>query len=186
MIGNLRSIVLLALASIALVVTLASCAKAVGVRSPMFALAAVGGTLGFVVVTGTVLPWRLPRRLRPMFSWELAGELYRILGVTAFGALLRRPPLRYFNASVYLSGRARALETVQTDVIAAEGAHFWAFLLSLPLLGYLMLHRSWEGVVWILALSTVIHVYPSLHLRHTRARLQHVGQRGSRAKRATS
>jgi hypothetical protein len=65
--------------------------------SPWFVLMAMLCFLGFVAFARPLFLLRLPRWLRKVHLWETRGKLYRVLGVQAFGGLLRRTPLRLLN-----------------------------------------------------------------------------------------
>ena len=65
-------------------------------------------------------------------------------------------------------------------MIAAEAAHIWAALLTLPIVAGLAMRGSWIAVAWITAFSVVVNLYPVLHLRMMRAKVEAVIRRRAR------
>ena len=176
----LRFLALLVLGLLAFGGSLFLAAKALGVDSPVFAFAVVGATLGFVVVTMPVIRWPLPGAVMGIRAWEQSDAVYRQLGTAQFGALLRRSPFRHFNSTVYVRGRPGAVVATRQNMIAAEAAHIWAALLTLPIVAGLAMRGSWIAVAWITAFSVVVNLYPVLHLRMMRAKVEAVIRRRAR------
>jgi hypothetical protein len=168
---TLRIVAVLALALAGFSAVLVSAAMALGYRSPVFGFCVVGATLGLIVVTLPVVRWRLPESLVRADSRGVDAT-YRALGVTAFGALLRRPPLRWFNSTVYVRDGAEPLAAARDNMLAAEAAHFWALVLTLPFLAWLAWHGAWPAIASMLATHAVLNVYPALHLRLMRVRIE--------------
>jgi Glycosyl-4,4'-diaponeurosporenoate acyltransferase len=104
--------------------------------------------------------------------------MYHRLRVPPFGRLLRNTPLRYLNPAVYLSRKHPDPPKVYRQIEAAEAAHFWAALLFTPYIGYVWLRGNHlrEAVV-LLLFQIFFNVYPILHLRIVRGRLDRVVQR---------
>jgi hypothetical protein len=104
--------------------------------------------------------------------WELQGELYRGLAVPQFGALLRNTPLRVLNTSVYFApGRPDPLQ-VRRHLESAEASHFLAAVLLVPYVIFCGWSGWWGVVAGFLIVEIVGHVYPILHLRWVRGRLE--------------
>jgi hypothetical protein len=144
----------------------------VGYRSPLFAVIAAADALGVVALTRPAFHWGLPAFLRSAREWERTGRLYRLLGVPQFGALLRRPPLRYLNTMVYVRGHGAELAQVRSSILDAEGAHFWAVMLTIPLIGYDLSRGWWDSVLGVLAFHIALNAYPTFHLRSVRIRIE--------------
>jgi hypothetical protein len=151
---------------------LAMLGRYTGYRSPFFALIAVADILGFVALTRAVLPWGLPRPLRPLRAWERTEKLYRLLGAAWFGMLIRVPPFRYLDSTVYLGARRGELAQLRSNVLRAEGAHFWGTLLTFPLLAYWLLNGWWDSLLCVAVFHVVLNLYPVIHLRLVRARIE--------------
>jgi hypothetical protein len=175
--GIIRRIVLLALSSAVAVLVVFLYAHNLGLRSPIAALSVVGAALGIVSVNLFTVRWSVPKALLPVRTWEASGRAYALLGVSIYGALLRRPPLRYFNTSVYVGERRANLPSTYANFLRAEGAHFWAFTFTTPLVFYELIHQWWDGFGWLLLFNAIFNVYPVLHLRQVRARLEFLMQR---------
>ena len=142
------------------------------VASPWFVLVAMVCVLGLAFVAQPIVMIRMPRPLRAIRAWEAGGgRVYRALGVSAYGALLRRTPLRLFNRDVYLRSGLRDTARVFEELEAAEASHFWAAVLVAPYMAYLVLHAMWAPLVWIALAQVFINLYPIMHLRLTRHRL---------------
>jgi hypothetical protein len=167
-------IVLLALSFIMAVFVVFLSVRGFGFHSPMTALSAVGAALCIVVVNLSTICWSIPKGLLPVRAWEASGPAYTLLGISIYGALLRRPPLRYFNTTVYVGGRRAGLPSTYANILEAEAAHFWAFTFTAPLMIYELTHKWWDGFGWLLLFNAIFNIYPCLHLRRVRARLEQV------------
>lgn len=152
----------------AIVAGLCAWGRAVGPGDPLFAAVAGFTLLGLLDLA------RYFVRFRPLLgaprSWEARGRVYRLLGVRAFGAGLRRPPLRWFNPRVYrgAAGDSRMLAAALEE---AEGSHTLAFVAVTLYTGLAAWQGWWPAALALLALNVGANVYPILHLRHCRARL---------------
>lgn len=148
--------------------------RGVGMDSPLTAFCAACGALGIVVVNSSTIRWSLPEPVKLIRHWEISGSVYRLLGVSIFGSLLRRPPLRYTNTSVYTERHRGDLAKTHSSILKAETAHFWAFAFTLPLIAYQIACRSWRGLFWLMLFNALFHVYPGLHLRSVRGRIESI------------
>jgi hypothetical protein len=148
---------------------------AVGVTSPWFALLAMLCFLGLAAFARPLFPIRAPRSLMKLRSWELA--YCDILGVPAYGELLKRSPLRYLNPAVYLNTYQGDYSTVCANIKATEAAHFWAALLVVPYMIYAAAQHKWSTLAAFVAIQVLGNLYPILHLRLVRGRLQQLTDR---------
>jgi hypothetical protein len=148
---------------------------AVGVTSPWFALLAMLCFLGLSAFARPLFLMRVPRSLAKLRSWE--PEYYCHLGVPAFGELLKRPPLRYLNPVVHLKTNQGDYSTVCRHIKATEAAHFWAALLVVPYMIYAALQHKWTALAGFVAIQVLGNIYPILHLRLVRGRLQRLADR---------
>jgi hypothetical protein len=142
--------------------------------------------LGLLDLAMPLVQLRLPRSIRDVRSWEIRGGPYRALGVPAFGAFLRGSPLRRLNQTVYIKGFSRDLMVVRTCIQSAEAAHFWGGLATMPYLSLAWIRGWWGTLTAVILFDLVANVYPILHLRSVRARieqtLQHKSSRHRRKK----
>jgi hypothetical protein len=145
--------------------------------SPWFVCVAMICFLGLAFVAQPLVIIRMPRLLRTIRAWEIEGRLYRALGVPAFGRLLRRTPLRLFNRDVYLRDGLRDTRTVGAELEAAEASHFWAALLVAPYMVHFTLMGMWSALLGISLAQALINVYPVMHLRLSRYRLDRLASR---------
>ena len=171
---RLRDILILLAVAGAFVVSLRLIGRVVGFTSPWFALLVMLCFLGLVGMARTLFVLRLPRWLRPVRVWEVKGGLYRRLHVPAFGEVLRRTPLRYLQPLVYLSRYPGEPAKVQYQIEGAEAAHFWAAALLVPYMVFAGVQNWWSVVGWLMVVQVVGNVYPILHLRWVRGRLQRI------------
>lgn len=139
--------------------------------SPLSAIFIIFLALGFTALFRPLIVMRPPIPLRHVRSWELNGELYRVLGVRGFGRLLRRSLLRYFNSAVYLSRWHGDIAAVASHMEAAEAAHLWAMTLTIPYILYAAFQKRWMTVLSSIVFNLGLNVYPILHLRLARGRL---------------
>jgi len=174
------SIVLLAISYAVAVWVVLFTARGVGFNSPLMAFCAVCLALGIVVVNSSTIHWSLPKALKPIRVWEASGAAYVLLGVALCGALLRRPPFRYLNPSVYVGTHSANLSKAYANILQAETAHFWALTCTVPLICYEITFQCWHGLGWLILFNVLFNVYPDLHLRRVRAQLESVMVRRAR------
>lgn len=149
----------------------------IGASSPWLGLLAMFYFLGLVKTARPFCLLRMPRPLRSVRSWEIEKSLYRRMLVHRFGKLLRETPLRYLNTDVYLSRESTDLAVILRMAESAEAAHFWAALLFTPYIGYVWLSGQELVATVFLAIQVLFNIYPILHLRIVRARLNHLVRR---------
>ena len=167
-----RLIILPAISFAAAVWVVLFTARGVGLNSPLTAFCAVCTALGIVVVNSSTIHWSLPKALKPIRVWEASGAAYILLGISVYGALLRRPPFRSFNTSVYVGAHRADLGKTYAGILKAETAHFWALTFTAPLICYEITCQYWHGLVWLILFNALFNIYPGLHLRKVRARLE--------------
>ena len=148
-------------------------------ESPWFVVTAMVCVLGLAFLARPLVPFRMPRGARRVRGWE-ARVLYRRLGVPAFGSLLRNTPLRFLNTDVYLAAGARSPRELAVRLEEAEASHFWAALLVAPYMIRLLLQGACAALFWIAVAQVLLNLYPIMHLRLTRYRLERVASRASR------
>jgi len=175
-----RLIILLAISCAAAIWLVLFAARGVGLNSPLTAFCAVCVALGIVVLNSSAIHWSLPKALKPIRAWESSGAAYVLLGVSICGALLRRPPFRYFNTSVYAGEHCANLGKTYASILKAETAHFWALTFTAPLICYEITCQYWHGLVWLILFNALFNIYPGLHLRKVRARLEPLMMRRGR------
>ena len=174
---KLRDLIVLLVIAAFFGITLNLFRSAVGVTSPWFALIVMLDFLGLVAFARPLFLLKLPPFLRQLRAWEVRGRIYKALGVPAFGALLRRTPLHYLNLQVYLRRNPDDPGEVHAQIEAAEAAHFWAALLLVPHMIYACVQNRWSVVAWLMVVQLVANVYPIMHLRWVRARMQRLRDR---------
>ncbi|MCU0251917.1 MAG: hypothetical protein MUE61_17095 [Vicinamibacterales bacterium] len=147
--------------------------------SPWFVVVAMICFLGLAFVAQPIVMIRMPRSLRTIRAGEVHGGFYRAVGVPAFGRLLRRTPLRLFNMDVYLRNGLADTARVGAELEAAEASHLVAAVLVAPYMVYLGLGHEWAPLAWITLAQALINVYPIMHLRLTRHRLERLAAKRS-------
>ncbi len=168
--NKLRDLTVLLLAAIAFAASLVLFRRAVGFTSPWFGLTAMLSALGLVALARPLFLLKLPGFFRRNCEWEARGRLYKAPGVQVFGALLGRTPLRHLNQFVYLTRRGN-LSMVQAQIDSAEAAHILAAGLLIPHMVYACVQRWWGAVVWLMIVQLAVNLYPILHLRSVRVRI---------------
>jgi hypothetical protein len=166
--------------AVAIVAGLALWGYAAGLDSPWFATTAGFTLLGLLDLARYFV--RLSPPLGGIRRWEPRSTLYRILGVRAFGRLLRRPPLRLLNRHVYRVASHDSIRLLR-ELEGAEAAHTIALLLVGVYLGLAAVEGWWRAFAGLAMLNLAVNLYPILHLRLTRARvaaLPACGDRGHR------
>lgn len=150
------------------------------VTSPWFVLIAMVCFLGLAFVAQPVVMLSMPGPLRGIRRWEAEGRWYRALRVPEYGRLLRRTPLRLFNRDVYLSDGRQDTGRVLEELEAAEASHFWGAMLVLPYMAYLAGQGAWAALLGFSLAQMFINVYPIMHLRLARHRLDRLAARRPR------
>ena len=56
--------------------------------------------------------------------------------------------------------------------MGAEGAHFWGVVLTIPLFIFGAIHELWWMLSWVVLVQIVLNLYPVMHLRQVRARIE--------------
>jgi len=161
-------------------VSFAMLIRVIGTSSPWLVLLLMFYFLGLTKVAEPLFMLRMPSRLRLLRPWELDGRLYRRLGVPGFGRILRQTPLRYMNTAVYLDGKHGDPLQVRVGGESAEASHFWAAVLLMPYIGIAALNGTWEVVAWFSLVQVLVNVYPIMHLRQMRGRLDKLLRRNRR------
>ncbi len=140
--------------------------------SPWFVIVAMICSLGLAAVARPVVPIRVPPAWRRVRRWETHGRAYRWLGVRAFGRLLRRTPLRWLNLDVYAGQGPLDPGRLQYQLEAAEASHTHAGLLVVPYMALLAARGEWGTLCVVSAVQVLGNVYPVMHLRLSRYRLE--------------
>jgi hypothetical protein len=166
-----------AIFAVFMVLSLVAFGRTVGVDSLWFGLVASFSLLGLMDLAMPFIRIRLPSSLRNVRPWEERGGAYRSLGVPAFGAFLRGTPVRLLNRRVYLEAHPRDLERIRIQVENAEAAHFWGGMATLPYLGLAWIRGWWGNLAAVVLFNLVVNVYPILHLRSVRGRLERASRR---------
>jgi len=168
--------VVLLLATIAsFAVSFAMLRQLIGLGSPWMGLLLMLCLLGTARIADPIHQLRMPAGVREIRPWELNGDLYETLAVPQFGGLLRNTPLRLLNPEVYVSRRDPAKLVRQLE--AAEAAHFWATLVLMPWVVGCVVSGRGGALAILLVVQVVGNIYPILHLRLARGRLERVVRR---------
>jgi len=169
------------LAALAIAGSLWVLGRSVGFLSPWFGVTAAFCLLGLMDLARPYFRLPLPRLLGKIRPEQGRGSGYRsfwrLLGVYAFGAFLRRTPLRLLNRRVYLSSSPRDVASILAHLEQAEAAHFWDSVATLPYLVLAGVQSRWSTVACVPLFDLVVNVYPMLHLRTVRARIARVSRR---------
>jgi hypothetical protein len=175
---KLRDYIVLLVVGAAFAFSLVLFRRAVDVTSPWFGLMVMLDFLGLVAFARPMMRLRLPGFLRTTRDSEATGGLYKALHVPAFGALLRRTPLRRLNPLVYLK-QIQSPSLVQAQIESAEAAHLIAAVLLVPYIAYACVEGRWGAVAWLMLVQIVFNFYPILHLRWVRIRMNRLQHRGA-------
>ncbi len=150
--------------------------EALGPGSPWMPVMYFLCYLGIAKFAEPIYHLKLPSSLHEVRPWEMRGQVYRRLAVPAFGTLLRDTPIRLVNTSVYVSG-PRDLQRTLRQIESAEAIHFWGALLLMPYLVYCAWRGQWEVFGCLAILQVLGNLYPIMHLRSVRGRLERVRRR---------
>ncbi|HYV20985.1 MAG TPA: hypothetical protein VFC25_18370 [Verrucomicrobiae bacterium] len=168
--------VLLLLATVAaFAVSLVMLQQVLGPGSPWMGLMVMLCLLGTARFADPICQLRMPWALRAVRPWELNGDFSERLLVPQFGGLLRTTPLRLLNPEVYVSRRDPVRLVRQLE--AAEASHFWATLVLIPWQVWCAISGRWGIFALFLVIQLLGNIYPILHLRLARGRLERVIRR---------
>jgi len=120
---------------------------------------------------------RVPEPIRAVRPREGKGAGYGLPGVAAFGFLLRQPPLRHLNPVVYLTKGRPDLAGTCRLVEAAEAAHLYAAVVLLPWIAHAWSLGQVGSALVLVLVEVFFNIYPILHLRGVRGRLERSLQR---------
>lgn len=165
-----------------LAVSFALLGGVIGFSSPWLVLLLMFYFLAIAKVAEPLFRLRMPVVLRPLRRWEMEAVVYRRFGVLRYGRLLRQTPLRHLNSAVYLDRERTGPLKVRLQAESAEASHFWAAILFLPYLVLAGLNGMWTVVVWFSLAQLLVNIYPILHLRYVRGRLDQILRRIQAAK----
>lgn len=172
-----RSIVVLAGTAAGFAASLVLLQSVLGTSTPWLGLLGMFYLLGLSKVAEPLFLLRMPKALRAIRPFETDGAIYRRVLVPRYGKLLRDTPLRYLNLAVYLTRKQPNLTRLYRLTEAAEAAHFWAALLFTPYIGYVWWAGHRREAALFLLIQVLFNVYPILHLRVVRGRLNRILQR---------
>jgi hypothetical protein len=145
--------------------------EAIGSKSPWLGLLLMFYFMGLAKFGESFFVLPLPGCIRDVRAWETMGTTYQRLGVQRFGQLLRLPPLRFLNSEVHLAGGQRDLQALYRYAASSEANHFWAGLLFTPYIAYVWAQGHKGIATLFLVIQVLFNVYPILHLRLLRGRL---------------
>jgi Glycosyl-4,4'-diaponeurosporenoate acyltransferase len=177
---HLRRLMAVVGAGLTLTLGLVMLAQVIGYTSPWIALLLMFDLVAVAKVAEPLFVLRMPAILGRLRPWEYTGMFYRQVGVRLFGTVLRNTPLRFLNTGVYLSSNVKDLHGLYRRVASSEASHFWAALLFLAYIAYLYLSGQPRIATGFFAVQVLFNIYPILHLRLLRARLDEILQRQER------
>jgi len=149
--------------------------EVLGSGSPWLGLLLMFYFMGLARAGEPLYVLRVPGFLREVAGWETRGPAYRRLGVQGFGRLLRETPLRFLNTSVYRGNQD--LQSLYRQASSAEAIHFWAAVLFTPYMVVVFVRGHAGAALCFLVVQVLFNLYPILHLRLLRARLDALRRR---------
>jgi hypothetical protein len=143
----------------------------IGFASPWLALLLMFNFLGIAKFAEPLFMLRMPKALYALRRWETEGDALRRLGVFGFAKFLRRTPLRHLNSRVYLDRQHRDPLKVRRQAESGEATHFWGAVLFTPYIALTAVTGHWGIAITFSLAQVLVNIYPILHLRHIRGRL---------------
>lgn len=119
----------------------------------------------WLAILGAVVRLPIPARLLRALPGEPALLMNPWSGVPAFGALLKRTPLRRLGGPVFLAAASGDPRKVREAMVAAQGIHLWALVGSVPWIVRWAILGRWAPVGAALLVHGVLNLAPVLHLR---------------------
>jgi len=151
--------------------------QALGAGSPWLGLLPMFCLLGLAKLAEPLFLLRVPEPIRAVRQSARKSAGHGLPGIAAFGGLLRHPPLRYLNSVVYLARGRPALARTCRLVEAAEAAHLYAVVVLLPWIAHVWSLGQLGPALVLVLVEAFFNIYPILHLRTVRGRLEHSLQR---------
>ncbi|MTW14487.1 hypothetical protein GM658_28120 [Pseudoduganella eburnea] len=145
-------------------------AQAIGFTSPWLMLLLMFYLMALAKLAEPLFVLRLPVPFRAIRQWEKSGNIYRWLAVHRFGMILRSSPLRRLNPDVYVD--SMDLQSLHRRIASGEAIHFWAAVLFTPYIAFVYLIGQTQVASIFLLLQFLVNIYPILHLRFVRQRLE--------------
>jgi len=168
---TLRNIIAVVLTATAFGACYVLLQRVIGPTSPWLGLLLLFYFMGLMNVAQPLFTLRLPEAIAEVRPWERVGNIYRLLAVFAFGKLLRETPLRRLNSSVYLVRGRTDLLRLHRRAISSEAIHFWAMVLFMPYILFVWFQGDVGTATIFMAIQVLFNIYPILHLRTLRGRL---------------
>jgi|GEM_PF-648877 len=180
------SIAALILVTIAFAISLSLFQRITPVTSPAFVFIAMFAFMGWVAFARPLFVLPLPPPFRRLYNWESDGTIYRKTGSIWFGHILRTTHLRYLQPLVYLNQKSLTPPEVCRQIEGAEAVHWWAIAITLPYLVDATRLGQFQIVALFLIAHVGLHIYPMMHLRYVRTRLQrHFKKKATRSVRSS-
>jgi hypothetical protein len=145
-------------------------AQAIGFTSPWLILLLMFYAMAIAKLAEPLVMLRLPMALRDIRQWEKSGNIHRWLAIHRFGMILRNSPLRRFNPDVYVE--SMDLRCLHRRIASGEAIHFWAAVLFTPYIAFVYLTGQARVASIFLLVQLLVNIYPILHLRVVRQRLE--------------
>jgi hypothetical protein len=170
--GKLLRVAILVTGSVAFSCSLWLFSSALGSKSPLLAITVTLLVAAWTGMLQTILPLPLPARILKLRRREVSLLRAQWSGVRLFGRILRGTPLRRLGGTVYLAEHGADPVLVVSAIRDAEAIHAWSMLFSIPWLAWWIHQALWLAAGSSLAVHLALNVYPILHLRLARARIE--------------
>lgn len=166
----MRTIAKVSCAAIAFIGCEIMLAQAIGFASPWLILLLMFYFMALAKLAEPLFVFRLPVALRDIRQWEKSGDIYRWLAIHRFGMILRNSPLRMLNPNVYVD--SMDLRRLHRRIASSEAIHFWAAVLFTPYIAFVYVIGQTLVASIFLLVQFFVNIYPILHLRFVRQRLE--------------
>ncbi len=171
---NFKKFTLFITATIAVIFLIAWTLDSFGFRSLISALLINWLVMSWIAIVGQVIQVSFPAAYYNFRPFEQTGLVYQRIGIRLFKKLVRRGPLTIFSPTLRFPQErtGAALQNLESGMRKAETGHALAFMLMLSPVGYALLNRWLDAVVWMMLFNILINGYPVMLQRYNRIKLQ--------------
>ena len=143
------------------------------ITSASFSIVLNFSLMMWVTILETQLKPSLASRYYYPYSFEKQGELYRVLGIAWYRAILLKTGWEKLRQQqTPITKKLQNVVAYERASRVAEAGHMVVGIIVLGITGYVSATYSVADARWLILFNVLLNVYPVLLQRHIRPRLQ--------------
>ena len=143
------------------------------ITSASFSIVLNFSLMMWVTILETQLKPSLASRYYYPYSFEKQGEVYRVVGITWYRAILLKTGWEKLRQQqTPITKKLQNVVAYERASRVAEAGHMVVGIIVLGITGYVSLAHSLADARWLILFNVLLNVYPVLLQRHIRPRLQ--------------